>query len=64
MQAYEVEYNEVISIMSRICRHLVAEARSLGKSIRVDEREVINLAPRIIALGEEYTKHFSIMAVG
>lgn len=50
--------------MSRVCRHLVAETKSLGKSVRVDEREVMNMAPRIIALGDEYSKHFPILPVG
>jgi len=56
VSCYEVEYNEVISIMSKICRHVVwnANAANQDRKIRIDEEEVAELAPRIWALSAEY----------
>ena len=56
VSSYEAEYNEVISIMSKICRHVVwnANPANQDRKIRIDEEEITELAPRIWALSAEY----------
>lgn len=55
---YEKEYNEVISQMSKICRHIVHNNNSSNsnRKVRIDESEVIELTPRIWSLSTEHDK--------
>lgn len=56
VSAYEKEYNEVISIISQICRHIVwnSNPANQDKKIKINEEEITELAPRIWALSSEY----------
>lgn len=56
--AYETEYNEVIVIMSKLCRNIVwnNQAANKDRKLKIDETEIIELAPRIWALTKEYDK--------
>ena len=56
MSTYEKEYNEVIQIMSTICRHIVYnnEPKNKDKKIKVEEDEIEHLCPRIWALSVEF----------
>jgi len=56
VSSYQVEYNEVICIMSKICRHVVwnGNPANQDRKIRIDENEITELAPRIWALSTEY----------
>ena len=56
MSAYETEYHEVISCMSKICRHLVWNNNNPNRKIKVEEAEVVELTPRIWQLSVEYEK--------
>jgi hypothetical protein len=51
---YETEYNEVISCMSKICRHLVWNNNNPNRKMNIKEEEVFELIPRIWALSAEY----------
>lgn len=53
---YETEYNEVISCMSKLCRHLVWNNANPNRKIKIEEEEVVELMPRIWALSAEYEK--------
>lgn len=56
--AYETEYNEVIVIMSKLCRNIVwnNQAANKDRKLKIDETEIIELSPRIWALTKEYDK--------
>jgi hypothetical protein len=56
MSDYETEYNEVISLMSKICRHIVWNNSNPNRKVKVEEQEVIELCPRIWSLSTEYEK--------
>lgn len=58
VSAYETEYNEVITIMSKLCRNIVwnNQAANKDRKIKIDENEVMDLSPRIWALAQEYDK--------
>lgn len=56
ISAYEQEYNEVISCMSKICRHIVWNNNNPNRKIKVDEAEVVELTPRIWNLSTEYDR--------
>jgi hypothetical protein len=56
MSDYETEYNEVISCMSKICRHLVWNNNNPNRKMKIEEEEVFELTPRIFALSSEYEK--------
>ena len=53
---YEKEYNEVISIMSNICRHIVwnSNPANADKRVKIDEDLIIELGPRIWDLSATY----------
>lgn len=53
---YEQEYNEVIHLMSTICRQIVWNNNPSNKDrkIRINEQEIIDLCPRIWALSVDY----------
>jgi hypothetical protein len=53
---YETEYNEVISCMSKICRHLVWNNNNPNRKMKIEEEEIFELIPRIWALSSEYDK--------
>lgn len=55
---YENEYNEVISIMSKICRYIVLNnnPKNIEKKIHIDDVEIISLMPRIITLCKDFDK--------
>jgi len=58
MSRYEAEYNEVIELISSVCRHLIwnGNAHNKDKKVRINEEGVVELAPRIWALSDEYDK--------
>ena len=58
MSKYEAEYNEVIELISSVCRGLIwnSNSHNKDKKVRINEDEIIELAPRIWALGDEYDK--------
>jgi hypothetical protein len=53
---FEREYNEVISTMSTICRHLVwnNDSNHKDKRVKIDEDQIFELCPRIWSLANEY----------
>lgn len=56
VSAYETEYNEVISLMSKVCSSIVWNNNPANKDrkIKIDEDELCELAPRIWSLSAEY----------
>lgn len=58
VSAYETEYNEVISLMSRVCSSIVWNNNPANKDrkMKIDENELMELAPRIWSLSVEYAK--------
>ena len=55
---YEIEYNEVISIMGGVCRTIIWNNNPVNQDrrMRIDEQDLIELAPRIWALSVDYEK--------
>ena len=53
---YEEEYNEVVQVMSRICRHIVYNNSNQARKLKIDEQEIIELMPRIWALSTDHQK--------
>lgn len=56
--AYVVEYNQAIDLMSKLCQSIVWNNNPVNKDrkLKIDENEIIELAPRIWALSQEYQK--------
>lgn len=56
MSPYEKEYNEVISSMSQVCRHVVwnNEPENKDKRVKIDEDGIGELCNRIWALSNEF----------
>ena len=50
--------HEVIEVISSVCRQLIwnTNGHNKDKKLRVNEEGVVELAPRIWALGDEYDK--------
>lgn len=55
---YEAEYNKVIEIMSKLCQNIVWNNNPVNqdRKLRINEDEILALAPRIWALSQEYEK--------
>ena len=49
---YEIEYNEVIQIMSKLCQHIIWNNNPVNKDrkFKIYENDILDLAPRIYAL--------------
>ena len=58
MSKYEAEYNEVIELISSVCRSLIwnSQSHNKDKKVRINEDEICELGPRIWALSDEYDK--------
>ena len=53
---YEQEYNEVITSISNICRHIVFNNNNPNRKIKIEEQDVVELMPRIWTLSTDYDK--------
>ena len=51
---YVLEYNEVIAEISKVCSLILANQRAPGSVEPLNEYEVVELCPRIVALATEY----------
>ena len=61
LAAFEAEYEEVLFLMNKICRAIVIKNKaSSAQRVRIDEQQVIELAPRIRKISEDYEKYYPL----